>query len=99
MHEFHGQQGHDAEGHGAGGDEYADQVPGPRPDDGLRRASVVGVDDRRNGVGGVMKAVDELEAQRQKHGQTQKDRARQIDAQTRQHRDPRFSLIVGAGIV
>ena len=66
-----GQQGNDGEGHGAGGEEHTGQVAEPGPDHGDVRLQRVGVDDRGDGVGGVVKAVDELEAESDEQRQTQ----------------------------
>ena len=65
------QQRDDGEGHRAGGDEHAGQVAQARPDHGDIRIERMGVDDRGDGVGGVVEAVDELEAQRDQQGQRQ----------------------------
>ena len=61
------QQRDDAEGDRAGRGEHAEQVPAARPDDGDLRLERVGVDDGRHRVGGVVEAVDELEAERDQH--------------------------------
>ena len=47
----------------------ADEVPDARPDDGDVRIQRVRVDHRRHGVGGVVEAVDELEAERDQQRQ------------------------------
>ena len=48
-------------------DKNAEQVEAARPDHGDLRRQRVGVDDGRDRVGGVVEAVDELEAERDQH--------------------------------
>ena len=73
-HQFRGQEVHDTESNSAGGKKNPDKVEEPGPDDGRNRGKGVGVDDRRNRVGCVMKAVHELEPECQKQGQPQKEK-------------------------
>ena len=62
-HQFDGQEGEDAEGDGAGGSEHADEVPQTGPDNGDVGLKRVGVDHGGDGVGCVVKTVDEFKAQ------------------------------------
>ena len=55
--------------------QHADQVPAARPDHGDRRLQRVGVDDGRDGVGRVVKTVDEFEAERQAESDDEENRA------------------------
>ena len=57
------QERDDPEGDRSGRDEDADEVPDARPEHGHVRLERVRVDDGRHGVGGVVEAVHELEAQ------------------------------------
>ncbi len=61
--EFDRQQGDDREGDGAGAEQYSDEVHDAGVDDGDVGLERVGVDAGRDGVGGVVEAVDELEAE------------------------------------
>ena len=61
--EFDGQQRDDRKSDRAGGGEHAGQIAHSRPDHGDVGFERMGVDDRSHGVGGVVEAVDELEAE------------------------------------
>ncbi len=61
------QQRHDAEGDGSARSEHAEEVPAARPHDRDLSRQGVGVDHCRDGVGGIVKAVDELESKRNQH--------------------------------
>ena len=65
------QQRDDAEGDRAGRGEHAQEVERARPDDGHLGRQRMGVDDGGDGVGGVVEAVHELEAQRDQQGNEQ----------------------------
>ena len=73
--EFDRQQRDDAEGDRAGRSEHAEEVPAARPHDSDLGRQRVGVDDGGDGVGGVVEAVDEFEAERdQQRDAEQKER-------------------------
>ena len=72
------QQRHDAEGDGAGRGQHAEEVPAARPHDRDLGRQGVGIDDGRDGVGGVVEAVDEFEAER--------DQQRDAEQEERQDR-------------
>jgi hypothetical protein len=61
--ELDGQEGNDGEGHRAGRGEHAHKVAEARPDDSDVGVERVGIDDRGDGIGGVVEAVHELERQ------------------------------------
>ena len=61
------QQRNDAERDSAARSEHPEEVPAARPDDRDLRRQGVGVDDGRDGVGGVVETVDEFEAERDQH--------------------------------
>ncbi len=63
----------DRESNRAGRGKHADQVPHARPDDGDVRLQGVGIDDRGDGVGGVVEAVDELESEGDEQRDSQQD--------------------------
>ena len=71
--QFHRQQRHDAEGDRAGRKQHAEEVEEARPDDGDIGRQRMGVDDRRDGVGGVVEAVDEFEAERDQQRDAEQD--------------------------
>ena len=58
---FDGQQVHDAHGHGNTAGKHANEVPEGRPDHGHPGPQGVGVNDRGDGVGRVVEAIDKLE--------------------------------------
>ena len=64
--------------------ENAQQIEHARPDDGDLRLQRAGVDDGRDGVGGVVEAVDEFKAERDQHRhaeqQERQDRGRAAPA-------------------
>ena len=62
--ELHRQERDDSERHCARRDEHADEVPRPRPHDREVRLERVRIDDGGHRVGGIVKAVHELEAER-----------------------------------
>ena len=64
QNEIDGQERDDAVGNRAGGCQHAQEVEHARPYNRDDRRHGVGVDHRRHGVGRVVKAVHELEAQR-----------------------------------
>jgi hypothetical protein len=61
--EFDGEKCDDAEGDSAAGDEHSREVTEAGPDDGDRGFQGMGVNDGRDGVGGVVEAVDEFETE------------------------------------
>ena len=67
------QQRDDPEGHRARRDEDADEVPDARPEDREVRLERVRVDDGRDGVGRVVEAVHELEAERDEERDPEED--------------------------
>ena len=71
--QLHRQQRDDAEGHRAARDEHAQEVEQARPHHRDLRRQRVGVDHRGHRVGGVVEAVDELEAERDQQRQAQQD--------------------------
>ncbi len=71
--QFDGQQGHDAEGDGAAGDQHAEEIPHSGPDYGDVRLEGVSVDDGGDGVGGVVEAVDEFKSQGGEQRDAQQD--------------------------
>jgi hypothetical protein len=62
--QLNGQQGEDGEGDGSGGGEHADEVPQTGPDDGDVGLERMRIDDGSDGIRRVVKAVDELESER-----------------------------------
>ena len=62
--------------------EHAEEVEHARPDDGEVRRQRVRVDDRRHGVGGVVEAVDELEAERDQQRDAEQEERQQVVACT-----------------
>jgi hypothetical protein len=58
------QQRDDAESNRTAREDYPKEVEKPGPDHGKRSGQGMGVDDRGNGIGSVMEAVDELEPER-----------------------------------
>ena len=74
--QFDRQQRDDAEGDGAGGGQNAEEVEEARPDHGELRRQRVGVDDRRDRVGGVVETVDELEAEGDHQGDAEEQEGR-----------------------
>jgi hypothetical protein len=71
--QFDGQQRDDAESDCAGGHQHAEEVEEARPHHRDFRRQRVGVDHRRHRIGGVVKAVDELEAERDQQRDEQQD--------------------------
>jgi len=71
--ELDGQQRDDGEGHGAGAEEDSGEVHDAGVDDGYVGLERVGVDAGGDGVGCVVEAVDELEAERDEQGETEQD--------------------------
>ncbi|MNZ82480.1 hypothetical protein D3C78_1011780 [compost metagenome] len=73
QNQLHRQQGDDAEGHGAAGQQHPEEVEEARPDHCELWRQRVGVDHCCHGVGGVVETVDELKAQgnQQRHAQQQ----------------------------
>ena len=69
--QFHGQQGNNAVSHRAGRRQHAQQVEQPGPDHREIGRQAVSIDDGGNRVGGVVKAVHELEAQGNQQRQAQ----------------------------
>ena len=67
QNELDRQERDDAEGDGAARGKHAEQVPASRPDDRDLRREGMGIDDGRDGVGGVMETIDEFEAERDQH--------------------------------
>ncbi len=65
------QQSDDAEGHCPAGQQHAKEVEATGPDHGEMRRQRVGVDHGGHGVGGIVEAVDELEAQGNQQGYAQ----------------------------
>ena len=61
--QVHGQEVDDGIGHGDAADGDADEVAQARQNHGGAGGQGAGVDDRGHGVGRVVEAVDELEAQ------------------------------------
>ena len=55
-----GQQRNNAEGNRAGGQQNPEEIEEPRPDHGDGRRERVRIDHRRDGIGRIMKAVDEF---------------------------------------
>ena len=72
-HQFHRQQRDHAIGDRARGGQHADKVPYARPHHRNPGFEGVRINDRGNGVGRVVKAVDALEAESQCHCQHQKE--------------------------
>ena len=72
--QFDRQQRDDAERHRAAGDQHAEEIEEARPDHGECGGQRMGVDHGRHRVGGIMKAVDEFEAERDQ----QRDQQQQI---------------------
>ena len=72
-HQLHREERQDREGHGAGGGEDAEKVPDAGPHHGDGGLQGVGIDDGGHGVGRVVKAVDELEAEREAEREQQED--------------------------
>src|SRR5580692_6183594 len=70
--QFHRQQRQHTKRDASTRGQHANQIPAARPDHRDVRLQAVRIDDRRHGVGGVMKSVDKLEAQRQKQRKEQK---------------------------
>ena len=56
--------------------ERSEQIPERRPDDGLARGQHLGRDDRGDGVGAVVKAVDVLEDERRQQDEQEECHAR-----------------------
>ena len=79
--QFHRQQRDDAESHGAGRGEHADEVPQTRPDHRLVRLQRMGIDHGRDSVGRIMETIDEFEAQGEQDGEAQQDCGGQVDAE------------------
>src|SRR5205814_4099315 len=71
--QFDRQQRDDAESDRTAGHENPEKVEQARPDDGEIWRQRVGVDHRRNRIGGVVKSVDELEAERDQQGTPEQD--------------------------
>ncbi len=71
--ELDGQEGDDGEGYGAGAEEHAGEVHDAGVDDGDVRLERVGVDAGGDGVGGVVEAVDELEAESDEQGDAEQN--------------------------
>jgi hypothetical protein len=71
--ELHGQQRYDAEGDRAGRKQNSEKIEKARPHDRYMRRQRSRIDHGRDGIGGIVKSVDELEAERNEQGDEQQD--------------------------
>ncbi len=79
--QFDGEKRDDTESNRAGRGDDPGEIPEARPDDGDLRIHRVGVDDRGNGVRGVVESVDELKGERdEKRGAQENVRPRRENA-------------------
>ena len=71
--QFDRQQRDDAEGDRAGRNQHAEKIEAARPDHRDRRRQGMRVDHGRDRIGGIVEAVDELEAQRDHEREAEQD--------------------------
>ena len=62
-----------------GGSQHPDQVPHAGPDHRDIGRQAMGIDHRGNGVGGIVKAVHELETKGEAERQNQKDDVQRVE--------------------